>query len=525
MKRFLAIGLLAALTVTAAGQSDDPAGSGLEGVVLVANSQMPDSVELARLYASQRGVPEERICLLDLPGAETISRSEYEHRLRDPLLARLRAIKMIEQVRRQPGQVAAHDSGWTTVKSHLRYLVLFYGVPLRIDDTMPWPLDKVANLVNNGIQRDGAAVDSDLSLLLQDTFDLRGRKPNPHYNQLRWENPPQGGNIVLVGRLDAPDPGLVRAMIEQALHAERYGVQGRVYIDLRAPHADDYRVGDFWFEEAGQRLLREGYDVVFERTDGVFGALYPMDNPAFYLGWYTAEVTGPFTRPEFSFRPGALAYHNHSGNARTLRSTTEAWTGPLLARGATVSLGAVYEPFLHFTPHLDIVIDRLCSGLPWADAVYLSLPALSWQTTVVGDPLYRPFAVSLEEQISRLEADKNPDADWAHVRRAMILVREGRVHAAMRYLRERLRVRESVVVREKLGDLYALNDLYDEATRQYEQVLAAAPSAEYAMRLGLRHLTMLDALGQRAARDKTRQSLRERWAGSPFLDSLPVFSP
>lgn len=521
--------ILLILILVAAGRagaaSYDPAQAGREGVVLVANRNVPAGVELARYYARQRGVPEDRLFLLDLPDREDISRSDFEKRLRDPLLAHLREQGLIEQVRRQPEHVGEHESGWNTVRSKLRYLVLFYGVPLRIEDTLPWPLQKVANLVNSGINRDGASVEADLCLILHDSFDLRGRRPNPHYNQLRWENPAQGANLVLVGRLDGPDPLHVRAMIDQALRAETYGLQGRAYIDLRAPHDDDYLVGDYWFEEAGQRLTREGYEVVFERTDAVFGDRYPMVQAAFYLGWYTEKVTGALARTDFIFQPGALAYHNHSGNARTLRTAREAWCGPLLARGATLTLGAVNEPFLHYTPHVNILVDRLCNGAPAADAVYLSLAALSWQATLVGDPLYRPFAVPLDEQIRRLEAARDPAVDWAYVRKANLQVREGRLNLALRYLRDRLRVRESVILREKLADLYAVNDLYDEAARSYEQALAMAPDAESAVRLSLRYFSMLQVLGRTEERMKAEEQVRQRWAGSPFLDILSVAVP
>ena len=145
------------------------------------------------------------------------------------------------------------------------------------------------------------------------------------YNQLRWEVGASGAPLLLVTRLDGPTPDLVRGQIEQALHAERFGLHGRIYVDQRTPRTDDYQVGDYWLDESAQRLLREGYDVAMERTDAVFGERYPMDDAAMYLGWYTEEATGPFVRTNFAFRPGAIAYHNHSGNAVTLRSATNHW--------------------------------------------------------------------------------------------------------------------------------------------------------------------------------------------------------
>jgi hypothetical protein len=65
---------------------------------------------------------------------------------------------------------------------------------------------------------------------------------------------------------------------------------------------------------------------------------------------------------------------------------------PLVTRGAAATTGNVYEPYLDLTPHLDVLNERLLQGFTFAESVYMSLKVLSWMTTVVGDPLYRPFA-------------------------------------------------------------------------------------------------------------------------------------
>jgi hypothetical protein len=59
--------------------------------------------------------------------------------------------------------------------------------------------------------------------------------------------------------------------------------------------------------------------------------------------------------------------------------------------GAVATLGNVFEPYLSLTPNLDIFHDRLRAGFTFAEAAYMSQKFLSWQTTFVGDPLYRPF--------------------------------------------------------------------------------------------------------------------------------------
>lgn len=518
------IGVLAAWCALGPGLAGTQAAT--DGVVLVANRNVPASLELARYYAAARDIPSNRLVALDLPENETMSRRQYEQRLRDPLLAFLREQGLADQVRRDPGHVGEHDSGWTTVKSSLRYIVTFLGVPLRIDDTKPELLEKLENLVRHGAQRDEASVDSELCLVLQDAYELRGRVPNPYYTQLRWESQAQSGYpFVMVGRLDGPDPEVVRRMVDGAREAERYGLHGRCYFDLRAPHRDDYSAGDYWFNEALERFRREGYECVVDRADHVFGALYPMDDAAVYLGWYTDQVAGPPAREDFRFRSGAIAYHNHSGNAKSLRTTTEHWAGPLLARGAAATLGAVSEPFLGFTPNIEVFASRLCGGATFAEAAYLSMSALSWQGVVVGDPLYRPFGRTLEDQIAALEQAGRPEVEWAYLRRVNQLVREGRFNVALAYCRDRLRARESRVLREKLADLYGMNELYDDAEIQYRQAIREAESAPVAIRIGLRFALLLRLVKKEADAAKLEQELRARWAGSPYLSLLSQTVP
>lgn len=495
------------------------------GLVLLANRAMPGSVELAQRYCTLREIPEAQICVLDLPVDESMSRADYETRLRDPLLSWLRANGWIEQVKRNPRRVQAHETEWTTVKSKVQMLCSFYGVPLRIEDTKPFLAQKMQNWINHAPQRDEAATDSELVMLLQGPYDIRGRLGNPFLGQLRWGSPDANAFYIMATRLDGPDPETVQTMMDGALEAERYGLHGRAYIDMRAAHDDGYLIGDFWLSEAANRLSREGYQVTIEATDQLFSRNDPMDRAAFYLGWYTEQVTGPFLRDGFTFQPGALAYHNHSGNAKSLRTRTEHWSGPLLARGAAATWGAVSEPFLGTTPQLHILVDRLCRGATLAEATYLALPVLSWQITVIGDPLYRPFALSLDEQIKKLEAEDRPEVEWAWLRKVDVLVQEGRFNIALAYARNRLRVRDGVLLHEKIAELLAMNNLAEEALPDYEKAVALADNAETALRIGVRYLSLLRALGKGEQAATAETALRQRWSGSSFLQLLSRAHP
>ena len=239
-----------------------------------------------------------------------------------------------------------------------------------------------------------------------------------------------------------------------------------------------------------------------------------------YMGWYNEHAVGPFLRENFTFTRGAIAYHIHSGSAKTLRSTTTNWAGPLLARGAAVTMGAVDEPYLGLTIDLDRFTDRLCSGASVGESWYLSLPALSWQMTLIGDPLYRPFAKPLESLIADQAQGDRASLEWAWLRRMNQLVREGRLEAALAYGRQKLEAQDSLLLREKLGDLCALNDRFDEALEHYAHVVDKATSAETAVRAGDRYLTLLRQRDQADRAREVEAALRARWAGNPCITLL-----
>ncbi|MFH0908460.1 MAG: TIGR03790 family protein [bacterium] len=498
----------------------------LEQVVVIANKNVPESLEIAHYYMKARGIPDANLFVADLPARESITRSFYELRLRDPLLQFLRDRGLAEQVKRDVNGVGAHESSWTTVKASVRYLVSTYGVPLRVLDSKPFLVARAARLLQEPGVQNSAAVDSELALLLHEPYDIDGRVSNPMYDAMRSADLGDSAYRVLVAaRLDGPDPAGVKRMIDASLRAETYGLHGRAYFDAQAPQTNNYATGNHWIVEACERFRREGFECTLDRNQSVWSAAYPMEDAAVYMGWYVEDVIGPFTRDGFAFAPGALAYHLHSGSAKTLRSSTTHWVGPLLARGAAASLGAVDEPYLAYTVNLQILADRLCRGERYGDSCYMAMPALSWQMTVVGDPLYTPFARSLDEQIAAMEKERMPEREWAYLRKINLLIREGRFNVALGYCRQKLRGFDSLVLREKLADLYAMNEIYGEAEEQYDYVVKNAKTPETALRVGVRYLLLLRIHGKKEKADNVEKALRERWKGSPVLMLLNSSQP
>jgi uncharacterized protein (TIGR03790 family) len=252
--------------------------------------------------------------------------------------------------------------------------------------------------VPDPLKRNEAAVDSELAVLGFGDRQISGPKNNPYFRSLsrgmeRGNFPP---GLLLVCRLDAPSVGTVQRIIDDSVEVERTGLWGFAYVDSRKITTGGFAMGDQWLRNLAGDTLRQGIPTIHEDTPELFPDGYPMRNPALYFGWYTENLSGPFKNPGFKFAPGAVAVHIHSFSAATLRDPLRNWCGPLLERGAAATLGNVYEPYLHLTPNLDVFQERLCDGFNFAEAAYAAQPALSWMTTFIGDPLYRPFRAQRE---------------------------------------------------------------------------------------------------------------------------------
>jgi uncharacterized protein (TIGR03790 family) len=505
-------------------------------VVVVYNRRMaPDSRLVAEHYAQRRGVPAQQLIGLSLPDTENMTRAQYREQLERPLLQELETRhlvvfqhEIIPASAQKPGDVSSRP-----VQSKIRYLVLCYGVPLRVvsDATLNEP---GADKLPEPFRRNEAAVDSELAVLPRSQFKhtpakgLEGREAspappaesfmitgparNPFYGitNAALLNPTNG--ILLVTRLDGPSGTIARELVDKAMQAETNGLWGRAYFDARGITNGSYKVGDDWIRNASQIVRRQGFETYLDDKPATLPAAFPLAQVAIYAGWYDGNVSGPFKRASVEFMPGAIAYHLHSFSASTLRSDSQAWVGPLLAKGATATMGCVAEPYLDLTPDLAVFFSRLLGlGFTFGEAAYASQIALSWQTTVVGDPLYRPAAKRPRELHEELERHHSPLLAWSHLRVVDLnLVTDMPPGELVAYLEAEPLTRQSAVLEQKLGDLYLGLDKLAESAAEYQKALKLKPSPQQRIHLQLNLAPMLVALERDAeALELYRQFIKE----------------
>jgi uncharacterized protein (TIGR03790 family) len=410
--------VLAGCGVTAAVA--DPDDGIANGVVVVANGDAPDSVAIAQHYASIRRVPAANIIVIRAPVSETISWQEFVATIWQPLEEELVkrgwidaiGMDLFDEVGRRKYAVSGH---------RIAALVVCRGVPLRIDNDPTLFREFKPYTDHPQFRTNEGAVDSELSLLAQTDYPINASVRNPLFHN---EQPTDYDRqqVVKVSRLDGPTAADAMRLVDLAIEVERTGLLGRGYVDIAGPN----QLGDRWLEATADEIGNLGYSLTIGHGPGTLAGTSRIDAPALYFGWYAPDLNGPFALPGFRFPPGAIAVHIHSFSAHTLRSSTEGWCGPLIARGVTATVGNVFEPYLEYLHRPDLLMEALARGDDLVDAAYFALPVLSWQSIVIGDPLYRPFAVPLSKQTDNLAALPPRLAGYAVIRQMDLLDADGK---------------------------------------------------------------------------------------------------
>lgn len=473
--------------------------------VVIYNEKDDASASLAKYYVEQRGIPRSQMIGLNCSVAEEISRDDYDRTIAEPIRREFTA-NFWWKLREPDSPLGAVES------NKIRFLALMRGIPLKITNATGYPGDRIFGEPPLG-NRNDAAVDSELATLGTYSRVISGALNNPYFRSFMPIRDFVRPDLMLVCRLDGPSPGVVRKMIADSIATEREGLMGFAYIDARGLEPGPYREGDDWLLAAAATARKKGMPVIVDNTPSLFPESYPMRHAAVYYGWYTADAAGPFVRPSFRFARGAIAAHIHSFSATTVRDPQHGWVAPLLYAGAAATLGNVYEPYLTLTPHLDVFHDRLCAGFTFAEAAYMSERVLSWMTTFVGDPLYRPFA-------GAATGDEKPQSgEWAAYRKgAKLWFSQGPEAGAASLKAAGLKLHSGVIF-EGLGLLEAARENSAGAIAAFQQARPFYKNPEDVARVAIHEIRQL----RTAKREPEALALAKKIiAQNPQSPSVPM---
>ncbi len=476
-----------------------------QSVAVLYNSAAPESRKLAELYRDSRGIPAENLIALDMPTAADISRDDYDQWIRKPLRKEFQS--------RSWWKLKA-DGGGVTLPSvnRIQVLVTMRGVPLRIRPVSK-PAGAVADPKNPMAGHDEASVDSELAMFGVEGLSMDGVVANKYYKADKSIAEANLPFLVLTARIDAPSYSTCERIIRDAVEVEKTGLWGGAYVDI----ANKFPQGDQWLESVVKANGPAGIPTVVDRFNDTLPKNYPMTDAALYYGWYDWNVSGPFLNSRFQFKKGAVAIHLHSFSAEQLTDGTKNWSGALLEKGAAVTIGNVYEPYLHLTHDFSILHQRLLDGYSWGEACWMAMPVTSWQGVVLGDPLYRPF-LHFDGSGTR----QNDDIDFRALRLASIQWKLDPFERQIQLKKASERTHSGVLA-EAVGLNFLQQGDHVQAAQWFRTAKGDYAKSEEKLRQDF-HLIAIDRAANR--KDLTVQGLRDaqlRYGAMPEAEGLKVW--
>jgi uncharacterized protein (TIGR03790 family) len=389
-----------------------------ENVAVVINDTSADSKAVGEYYIKARGIPADNVIHIQAPVDETVLPQVYTATIQQPIVTALRKGNLQDRV---------------------LYIVLTKGVPLRIAGT-------------GGQDGTIASVDSELAVLYGRMAGrnvlTRGRVDNPYFLGARplaeaklFSHREQ--DIYLVSRIDAFTVEEAKALVDRAARPTR---EGRIVLDQRDALVN--RLGDDWLGLAAQNLTTagQGERVTLETTPKPAREVTPVLG---YFSWGSTDPQNRVRTVKMDFAPGAIAASFVSTDARTMKEPPPTWqptntddratwfggspqslVGDLIREGVTGAAGQVSEPYLQSAVRPDILFPAYVAGFNLVESFYLSIPHLSWQTVVIGDPLCAPFA---RRPLSRADIEGGEDAELglpAHFARRSVAAAAARMPGA-----------------------------------------------------------------------------------------------
>jgi uncharacterized protein (TIGR03790 family) len=237
-----------------------------------------------------------------------------------------------------------------------------------------------------------AAIDSELTMLLWKSFKQSGRIQNGLNTHIK-DTPMFADSepILMVSRLDGPNPSVIKRMIRDSIETEKKGLFGKVTLDARGINDKN---GYYTYDQDIRDLasfLKSKTDLTVKLDDRpeVLKADSAPDT-ALYCGWYSLRNY----IPACTFVKGAVGYHIASFEATTLHNpNTKEWCANLLKDGLAATVGPVEEPYLDAFPLPSEFFRLLLTGkYPLVEVYFKTVRYNSWRMILLGDPLYRPFA-------------------------------------------------------------------------------------------------------------------------------------
>jgi uncharacterized protein (TIGR03790 family) len=319
---------------------------------VVHNSDDEDSAAMARAYAQRRSVPENHLIGLPMPGAETISQSEFVD-MKSALAAELTA-------RGLEGQVIG--------------LLLAHGVPgqyVRADGV----LEPIAGQLHR--------IDSLTTAIVNPVAAGGGEPARPSVENL--------AGCRLTARLDAPSLEQALAMLDRAdaVMAGELGEQEAIWLDPYGPedqaHAAQNAAMLAWSSHLDRQLTRLPIHLpAAPATD-----FTRIEQDGFFWGWDQASPPAGFFGSTAGRRVFCFQATLAAATMPTLRAEDGSWASAAMQAGYAATAGGARWISASAVPSVRAFFAALRAGWTLAEAWFVACPLLRAGLTLAGDPLMR----------------------------------------------------------------------------------------------------------------------------------------
>ncbi|HEY3411799.1 MAG TPA: TIGR03790 family protein [Armatimonadota bacterium] len=399
----LTLALLALVLVAA----KSPAGENPATVVVIYRTNCDDydkdgtgdSEQIARYYAARRGIPSDHLLgvKVELPGgANPFDKylrwtwESYRSALVKPLRAKLNALG----------------------RTRIQYIVTTFGLPLRVQV----PTGKTDMSADVALAQPFRI--SEDGLHSGRYYDLQpdGRYGAQHFEAFRARHaasdPPDDIGYI-VSRIDGVSVAACKSLIDGAIYADTYKLDGFAYVDNRyGVHSDAelraWQSGGHYFALAdidkGVESTRSYFQAAKLKVrqqpddesigDSKAGLRYTDGSPAdvapralAYAGWYNY---GRYNAV-WDWLPGSVAIDFDSASLYAHNLFMGSFDGMALFNGASGAVGCFAEPYANGHPQPDVFFAYYTRGYTFGESAWLSMPQHPFVDFAIGDPLMNPY--------------------------------------------------------------------------------------------------------------------------------------
>ena len=344
-------------------------------VLVVYNSTVPASLNVATYYATQRSIPTGNLCPISPPSTTSLSWSQFVSTVKIPIQNCLNSVG----------------------PQNILYIVFTYQTPYDVPgSTSPFyfAVDQyIADIWDQYSNQDFYPAPTQFHPYYDDA-QSQGNVYQPFVSFAAYRAQPGALTIYSVWRLDGATAALAQGLVDKAIAAETSGLAGQACLDRNRGNIanlldSDYGEGDWDLHQAATFSGMAGFAVIEDPNAAEFGttpAPLTCPNAALYSGWYSLNHYNNV----FTWNTGAIGFHLDSGSAPNPRGGTN-WSANAIINGITVTTGSVNEPYLQGLVRPGGTFRDLLQGANVGDAFLRNTRWLKWMILYLGDPLYRPF--------------------------------------------------------------------------------------------------------------------------------------